>query len=149
MEQTNYFYAEMLANLISQTRFAAKALKKQNRLYSPAVAAWEYQTVHFGGMRGSGHNTAIEALTHVFKSEIVCANRAHCKLFPDAKKGTSITTIDEVMQPGVRRHKFEVVFFDNWSTMMLQDYPDAQDMIYRLQPVYRAFTHSTIFALIH
>ena len=145
----NYFYSEMLANMISQARYTVKSLKKQNYLYSPSSAAWEYQTIHFGGMRGSGHNTAIEALSHVFKCEIVCAIPAHIKLFADAKKGTSITWLDHVLQPGTHRHKFEVVFLDNWATMMLQAYPDVESMIHQLEPIYRGYTNSTIFVLIH
>jgi len=147
--EATYFHAEILANMISQTRHVLQNLKIKN-LFSPQALVIEYQTIHFGGVRGSGHGTAIEALTHIYVSEIICAKREHTRHFRNIKLGTKVRTIEEVMQPGIKQEKkVEVVFIDNWSTIILPHYPDLPKMLYQLEGVYNASQNNTVFALIH
>ena len=145
----NYYHAEMLANLISQTRFALKGLKKKGHL-SPQAMALEYQTIHFGGMRGSGHSHAIEDLSFIYKTTIVAAKKDHMKFYSNAAVGTSKTWMSAVMQPGLQvKDSCEVVFIDNWINIILPEYPDLSRMIEHLSYAYDAFKNDTIFILVH
>lgn len=144
----NYYHAEMLANLISQTRFALKGLKQKGYL-SPQATVLEYQTIHFGGMRGSGHSKAIEDLTHVYKSTIVQPEKYYSRKYGNVAPNTICTWLEEVMRPGMNPDPTEVMFIDNWIHAVLPKYPDVPDMLQRIAINYDAYNNDTIFVLVH
>ena len=145
----NYYHAEMLSNLISQTRYVLQNLKKKGHI-SPQATASEYQTIHFGGMRGSGHSSAIEDLSFVYKTTIIRPHKYRIHSYPNAKPGTIKTWMSAVMQPGLKvKDASEIVVIDNWINMVLPEYPDLPRMIDHLSYAYDAYKNNTIFVLIH
>lgn len=146
----NYYHAEMLSNLISQTRYVLQNLKKKGHIF-PQVTALEYQTIHFGGMRGSGHSYAIEDLSFVYKTTIISPQKqmSHSN-YPKVKPGTVKTWMSAAMQPGLKvKDAFEIVVIDNWINMVLPEYPDLSRMIDHLSYAYDVFKNDTIFVLVH
>ena len=106
---TNYHYAEMLCNLISQTLFSLKTLQTSDPNLLTAGTLSEFHIIQFGASRGSGHTTTIEALTNIYDSDIICANKRQQQQYQGMAANTKVLSWDEARTTGIRGREVEAV----------------------------------------
>ena len=145
---TNYYYAEMLCNLISQTMAVLKRVHATQASIAPHLGILGLNTIHFGASRGSGHSTTIEALTNIYTSEIICSNNRQKSYYDGRAAGTKVESWAEALRDlGRPVRDLEVVFIDNWLDILKKDGESFWKNFEKISERYdRTFT---VFALIH